>query len=194
MTNKALLLVDLQNDFMPGGALAVPRGHEVVPIANQLQACFETVIATQDWHPSHHSSFHTLWPPHCIQNSVGAALVGNLNKTKINKIIYKGVHPEVDSYSAFFDNDHQKKTDLDEYLKSKNISEIYVMGLATDYCAKFTVLDALSLGYKVNLIQDGCRGIDLQPGDSQKAITEMQNLGAHIIQSSHVLPDKQLVQ
>ena len=186
VTHKALLLIDLQNDFMPGGALEVPHGDEVVSLANQLQDHFDLIIATQDWHPENHSSFHIIWPPHCIQHSYGAALFSDLNQTKINKIIYKGENPDIDSYSAFFDNDHQHKTKLDGYLKNKNIIELYILGLATEYCVKFTVLDALSLGYKVSLITDACRGINLHPDDIQKALAEMQHQGAIIIQSPDI--------
>jgi nicotinamidase/pyrazinamidase len=190
MTHKTLIIVDLQNDFIVGGALAVPHGEEVTSIANKLQSHFDLVIATQDWHPKNHMSFRTLWPIHCVQHSKGAELVADLHKEKINKIIYKGTNIEIDSYSAFYDNEHQQKTEMDDYLKSKNIKEIYILGLATDYCVKYSVLDAISLGYKVYVIEDACRGININPNDIQNALDEMKKAGAIIVQSSHVLQDK----
>lgn len=150
MTHKALIIVDVQNDFLPGGSLAVPHGDEIIDIINHLldknidktidkkadkngnKKLFSLIIASQDWHPENHFSFHTLWPVHCVQHSNGAALAKDLKKTYINKIIYKGLHPEIDSYSVFFDNQHQQKTELDQYLKDHYITDIYIVGLATD--------------------------------------------------------------
>ncbi len=195
MTRKALIIVDVQNDFLPGGSLAVPHGNEVIDIINQLldknqdKNLFSFIVASQDWHPENHSSFHTVWPVHCVQHSHGAELAKNLDHSKIDKIIFKGIHPEMDSYSVFFDNNHEQQTELDQYLKNNHITDVYILGLATDYCVKYSVLDALSLGYKTYLIADACRGINLQPDDVQKAIEDMKNQGAEIIQSSHVLPD-----
>ncbi len=195
MTHKALIIVDVQNDFLPGGSLAVPNGDEVIDVINHLlnknqdKKLFSLIIASQDWHPENHDSFKTLWPVHCVQHSHGAELAENLNKSQINKIIYKGLDANIDSYSVFFDNNHEQKTELDQYLKSNHITDVYILGLATDYCVKFSVLDALSLGYKTYLIEDGCRGINLQPDDIQNAIDEMRNQGAAIIPSSHVLQD-----
>jgi nicotinamidase/pyrazinamidase len=176
MKNKALILLDIQNDFLPGGALAVPNGDTIIPIANALmdQDIFGEIIATQDWHPENHSSFESLWPTHCVQGSHGAALAATLNKDKITKIIYKGENSAIDSYSAFFDNERQQKTMLDGYLKNKNIEDLYIMGLATDYCVKFTVLDALHLNYNVTVIENGCRGIH----DAAGALEEMEARGA----------------
>lgn len=199
MIYKALIIVDVQNDFLPGGSLAVPHGDEIISIINNLleknqdKKLFSLVIASQDWHPENHESFKTLWPPHCVQHSHGAELAQRLDKTKIHKIIYKGQNPNIDSYSVFFDNQHQQKTELDQYLKNNHITDVYISGLATDYCVKYSVLDALSLGYKTYLIEDACRGINLQPDDVQKAIEDMKNQGAEIIQSSHVSQDTQLV-
>ncbi|HCO11623.1 MAG TPA: bifunctional nicotinamidase/pyrazinamidase [Desulfonauticus sp.] len=201
---QALLLVDIQNDFCPGGALPVPRGDEVIPVANKLLNKFSLVIATQDWHPKGHISFASthgkkigeiievegikqiLWPDHCVQNSWGADFPAKLNREKIDYIVYKGTHPKIDSYSGFFDNARQQKTSLDNYLQEKKVSELYVLGLATDYCVKFTVLDGLSLGYKVYVVVDGCRGVDLNPGDVQKALEEMQGKGARLITSEEI--------
>ncbi len=203
---KALLLVDLQNDFLPGGALPVPQGDEVIPIANRLMDKFELVIATKDWHPADHQSFaamhpmrkpgdnimlhglpQTLWPIHCVQNSHGAAFAERLNTQKIQHISYKGTHPETDSYSGFFDNGHRTNTGLDDYLRLKGVTALYVMGLATDYCVKFTVLDALQLGHKTFLISDACRGVNLHPDDSANALLEMQKKGAVLVSSEQVL-------
>lgn len=200
MTHRALLLVDLQNDFCAGGALAVPEGDNTVDIANQLinwcQSRDIPVIASQDWHPANHGSFasqhqvavysqgmldglpQTFWPDHCVQNSEGAALHPLLKQKAINRIFHKGENPLVDSYSAFFDNGQRQKTTLDEWLREHNIGELIIMGLATDYCVKFTVLDALQLGYRVNVITDGCRGVNINPQDSAQAFMEMSVAGA----------------
>jgi len=206
-SNKALILVDLQNDFMPGGALAVAKGNEVTPIANQLQQQFDLIIATKDWHPVDHTSYasnhsgceigdiitlsglsQVLWPNHCTQNTNGAEFTSDLDTSRINKIFYKGTDPNIDSYSAFFDNAHRKSTGLDDYLKKKGIEEVYILGLATDYCVKFSVLDACMLGFKTYVIADACRAVNLNPDDEQKAFKEMQNAGAIIINSTDVMP------
>ncbi|VUS28744.1 bifunctional nicotinamidase/pyrazinamidase [Klebsiella spallanzanii] len=200
MTQRALLLVDLQNDFCAGGALAVPQGDSTVDVANQLidwsLARGEMVVASQDWHPANHGSFasqhqvepytqgeldglaQTFWPDHCIQNSEGAALYPLLKQQDIAAVFHKGENPVIDSYSAFFDNGHRQKTRLDAWLRERGIDELTVLGLATDYCVKFTVLDALNLGYSVNVITDGCRGVNIQPQDSNLAFMEMAAAGA----------------
>lgn len=202
---KALILVDLQNDFCTGGALEVAEGNLVIPIANTLLNKFDVVIATQDWHPANHGSFaamhpwrkpgaiidlnglpQVLWPIHCVQDSFGAEFVKELDVTKITKVFTKGTDPGIDSYSGFFDNGHRKSTGLGEYLKQQGVTELYVLGLATDYCVKFTVLDGLELGFKVNLIEDACRGVNLQPGDVAAAIAEMAEKGATILQSTEI--------
>ncbi|TCW16328.1 nicotinamidase/pyrazinamidase [Raoultella sp. BIGb0138] len=200
MNNRALLLVDLQNDFCAGGALAVPEGDSTIDIANRLidwcLARDETVVASQDWHPANHGSFasqhqaepytqgeldglaQTFWPDHCVQNSEGAALHPLLKQQAIAAVFHKGENPAIDSYSAFFDNGHRQKTRLDDWLRERGIRELIVVGLATDYCVKFTVLDALDLGYAVNVITDGCRGVNIQPQDSVHAFMEMAAAGA----------------
>jgi nicotinamidase/pyrazinamidase len=202
---KALLLIDLQNDFCPGGALAVEEGNLLIPIANELMPRFEMVLATQDWHPANHGSFaanhpwrkpgqvidlnglsQVLWPIHCVQESFGAEFVPTLHTSGIHKVFVKGTDPEIDSYSGFFDNGHRKATGLGDYLKEQGVDELYVMGIATDYCVKFTVLDALELGFKVNLIQDACRGVNLQPGDVERAVVEMTSKGAALVTSSEI--------
>lgn len=199
---KALILVDIQNDFCPGGSLAVNDGDKIVPIVNSIIDKFDNVIATQDWHPESHVSFaannpgkkvndlielngspQVMWPVHCTQNSKGAEFVDSLDTEKITKVIKKGTDKNVDSYSGFYDNDHKNSTGLNDYLKEKNIDEIYVTGLATDYCVKFTVIDALNLGLKVNLVADACRGVNLNPDDSINAIKDMEKAGANIITS-----------
>jgi len=202
---KALILVDLQNDFCTGGALEVAEGNLVIPIANALLNKFDLVIATQDWHPANHGSFaamhpwrkpgaiielnglpQVLWPIHCVQESFGAEFVKELDTTKITKVFVKGTDPGIDSYSGFFDNGHRKSTGLGEYLKEQGVTELYVLGLATDYCVKFTVLDGLELGFKVNLIEDACRGVNLQAADVAEAIAEMAEKGATILQSTEI--------
>lgn len=197
---RALLLVDLQNDFCAGGALAVAGGDSTVDIANALiewcKARGDAVVASQDWHPTNHGSFasqqnvepyaeglldglpQTFWPDHCVQNTEGAALHPLLQAKAIDAVFHKGENPAIDSYSAFFDNGHRQKTQLDDWLRHHNVSELIVLGLATDYCVKFTVLDALTLGYSVNVITDGCRGVNLHAQDSAQAFMEMAAAGA----------------
>ncbi|MCG8404794.1 MAG: bifunctional nicotinamidase/pyrazinamidase [Phycisphaerales bacterium] len=201
-TMNALILVDLQNDFVPGGALAVPDGDAVVPVANRVQSRFDLVVATQDWHPPDHGSFATnhegkrpgdvvdlnglqqiLWPVHCVQNTPGAELLSGLDTRRIARVFTKGTDTGIDSYSAFFDNDHRKATGLGDELKDRGVSRIYVMGLATDYCVKFTALDARSLGFETFLIDDGCRGVGLKPGDIEAAIEEMKSSGVMLVKS-----------
>lgn len=197
---KALLLVDLQNDFLPGGALAVPEGDQVVPIANALIQQHELVVATQDWHPPDHGSFaanhpgrkpfeeieldglrQTLWPVHCVQNTGGALFAPGLNTRRIARVFPKGMRPRIDSYSGLFDNGHRQSTGLGEWLHEQGVSELAVVGLATDVCVKFTVLDALREGFKVNVHTSGCRGVNLKAGDVDRAIEEMGRSGSIII-------------
>lgn len=197
LEQSALLLVDLQNDFCPGGSLAVPEGDAVVAIANALQAYFSLIVATQDWHPADHMSFavnhqdaaigsvrelngmmQTLWPVHCVQGSHGAAFHPQLAQAKISHITHKGQDNFVDSYSAFFDNAHDHATNLHDYLQANQVKHIYILGLATDYCVKFSVLDALRLGYQVTVIEDGCRGVGLHENDISQAIADMKAAGA----------------
>ena len=195
----ALILVDLQNDFVEGGALAVPDGMAVVAIANRIMGDFDLVVATQDWHPADHQSFasqhsgvsigqqfmlnglpQTAWPDHCIQETFGAELVAGLDTHRIAKIVRKGTDKSIDSYSGFFDNGHQKSTGLAEFLKSKGVDQVAVMGLATDYCVRFTALDAVKEGFETILLLDGCRGVELQPGDIAKAIEELKQAGVNV--------------
>jgi len=203
---KALIMIDLQNDFCPGGSLAVPEGDQVIPLANALQPQFDWVIATQDWHPKAHTSFASnhpghkvgevvmveglpqiLWPNHCVQHTQGAEFHPQLDTHKITKIFQKGINKHIDSYSAFFDNAHQRSTGLNDFLREKGIEEVYMIGLATDYCVKYSVLDAVQLGFHVYVIEDACRGVELKSGDSMRAIEEMKIAGAKMIRSKDLL-------
>lgn len=196
----ALILVDIQLDFCPGGKLAVPGGDEIVSLANKLQSYFTLVVATQDWHPADHMSFASnqpghkigdiikvngisqmLWPDHCVQKSEGVKFHPALDLSKVNKIVYKGVDRTLDSYSAFFDNAHLRTTGLTDYLREQGIEDIYIMGLATDYCVKFSCLDAVREGFNVFIIEDACRGIDITPGDVDKAIFDMKKAGVKVV-------------
>jgi len=202
---KALVLVDLQNDFCPGGALAVPGGDEVIEVANRMQKHFDLIVATQDWHPADHGSFaanhegkepgqfieldgleQILWPVHCVQDTPGAELVAGLETERISKIFPKGTDPKVDSYSGFYDNDHRKSTGLSEFLRERQILDVYVLGLATDYCVKFTAIDARRDGFSAYLIADGCRAVELNPGDGEEAIEEMRRSGVAVLQSGQI--------
>jgi len=203
---KALVLVDIQNDFLPGGALAVPDGDKVIPVANRLQVAFPLVVATQDWHPANHGSFaashpgkkefdhielnglpQTLWPVHCVQNTKGAELAAGLSRERIIKVFPKGTDPGIDSYSGLFDNGHRKSTGLGEWLKAKDVTDVFVCGLATDYCVKFTALDAAQMGFKTHFIEDASRGVNLRPDDAAKAIEEMRRAGIVVEQSADLL-------
>ena len=202
---RALILVDIQNDFLPGGALAVPRGDEVVPVANRVQPVFDLVVATQDWHPPRHGSFastrpgrkpgevdelaglsQVLWPDHCVQGSRGAEFARALEMNRVEAIFRKGTAPSIDSYSGFFDNGHRKATGLGDYLKGLAATDVYVAGLATDYCVKFTALDARKLGFRTFLVQDASRGVELRAGDVARAIDEMRQAGVEVVQSTRL--------
>lgn len=202
---KALLLIDLQNDFCRNGALEVPDGDAVIPIANQLQDYFDLIIATKDCHPKGHMSFasshpghkigdlilvhglqQVLWPDHCVQESKGSDFHPELDTHRISKVIFKGTDKNIDSYSAFFDNEHKRSTGLENYLREQRVQTLYIMGLATDYCVKYSCLDAVQLGFTVFVIEDGCRGVELNPGDCVAAYKEMQREGIRVIQSSEI--------
>jgi nicotinamidase/pyrazinamidase len=198
MADKALIVVDLQNDFCPGGALAVTGGDEIVPLVNRMIGEFDHVILTQDWHPSGHSSFasqhagknpfetvampygeQTLWPDHCVQGTNGAAFHPDLEWTKTELVIRKGFRKAIDSYSAFFENDHQTATGLGGYLKERGISDLTFVGLATDFCVAYSALDAAKLGFGSRVVLDGCRAIDL--GGSLALMTDrMRQAGVAI--------------
>lgn len=202
---RALILVDLQYDFLPGGALAVAHGDETIAVARRLLPRFETIVATQDWHPSDHGSFaanhpgaspgqvieldglsQVLWPVHCVQGTRGAELHDDLDRSRLAAVFRKGVDPRIDSYSGFFDNGHRKATGLGDWLEQRGVRQLYVLGLATDYCVKFTVLDALELGYDVWVVEDGCRAVERAPGDGDRAIALMRGHGATVIPSGAI--------
>ena len=199
MKHHALLLVDLQNDFLPGGTLGVAGGNEIIPIINAMMPNFDVIVATQDWHPANHGSFavnhpgrevyeivdldglpQTLWPPHCVQQTGGALFAPALDTRRISRIFPKGIDPRVDSYSGFFDNGHRSDTGLAGWLRDNGITELTLCGIATDYCVKFSALDAIKCGFKVNLALAACRGVDIQPGDCDKAVAEVHERGGNI--------------
>lgn len=197
----ALILIDIQNDFCPGGALAVADGDAVVPVANALIDKVETVVLTQDWHPANHSSFaanhpgkvpfstiempygtQVLWPTHCVQGTEGAAFHKDLLTDRASLIIRKGFRTDIDSYSAFYENDHKTTTGLAGYLKESGIKELVMAGLATDFCVRFSAVDAAKLGFSVTMVEDGCRAIDLD-GSLAAAKAELAEHGVKIISS-----------
>lgn len=183
---NALIVVDLQYDFMPNGSLAVNGGNEIADVLNPIRDIFDLVIFTQEWHPTNHCSFQDIggpWPVHCVQDSEGAKI--DLRLIRENDIIVqKGVNQDVDSYSAFWDNERKHKTNLDEILKQHNIDTVYICGIATDYCVKFTALDACKLGYKTHLLVDACRGVNIDINDVKKAIVDMSTKGVNLTHSS----------
>lgn len=197
----ALIIVDLQYDFLSGGALAVPKANEIIPEINSCIDRYDYVIATMDWHPKGHISFASshpgmsvgecltledgteqiMWPEHCIAESHGASLSSELKQESIDCRVKKGVNAGIDSYSGFFDNKHKQKTDLDAVLAREKIRTIDICGLATDYCVYYTVLDALSLGYTTRLLRNKCRAVNLHPDDEKKAVQEMLSKGTQLI-------------
>jgi nicotinamidase/pyrazinamidase len=199
---RALILVDIQNDFLPGGALAVPHGDRVIPVANRLQPQLPLVVATQDWHPAGHGSFastqgrhpgelgelgglpQVLWPDHCVQGTRGAELCARLDTSRVEAVLRKGTDPGIDSYSGFFDNGQRKSTGLADYLRGRGADEVLLLGLATDYCVKATALDARRLGFGACLVEDGCAGVELRPGDVAAAIEEMRGAGVTVVRSA----------
>ena len=201
---KALLLIDIQNDFVPGGRLAVPDGDAILPLVNALQARFDLVVATQDWHPAGHQSFasshpgrapfeqidlhglpQTLWPDHCVQDTPGAALHPDLSTGHVEAIFRKGMAPEIDSYSAFFDNGHRKATGLTAYLRGRGVTDVYLAGLAGDYCVYFSALDAQAEGFITHVITDATRSID--DAGFRAALVALQTTGVHLVESSALL-------
>lgn len=205
---KALIIVDLQNDFLPGGSLAVRDGHAIIaPINKLLQAPFALKVASKDWHPANHGSFahlhgkqpgehallkglnQVLWPIHCVQGSLGTDFAPGLSIDKIQRIVYKGIESDIDSYSVFFDNNHLRATGLYQLLREEKILDVYIAGLTTDYCVKYSALDARQLGFNVFIIEDACRGVNLTPEDSQRALEEMRAAGAHLVKVEDVLSE-----
>jgi nicotinamidase/pyrazinamidase len=203
--SKALLIVDMQNDFMPGGALGVPLADQLIPIINALIPKFPLVVASLDWHPADHVSFaenhpgknrgdivtvkgkdQVLWPVHCVRATKGAELIDRLRKASIASYFYKGTEKSIDGYSAFFDNAQLKSTGLGDYLRSRGINAIYIAGVSTDYCVLYSTIDAIDLGFSVFVVKDACRAINLHPDDEQNAWTAMAEKGAHIVPSSEI--------
>ncbi len=197
---RALIMVDIQNDFLPGGALAVPRGDEIIALANDLAAEFPLVVATQDWHPAGHESFasthpgrrigevidlhglpQVLWPDHCIQGTHGAEFATQLNRTRIAQVFTKGEDPTVDSYSGFFDNGRRRSTGLADWLRDHHVREVCIIGLATDYCVKATAIDAAQAGFATTCDLRACRGVELSPGDCARAVAAMKQAGVHVV-------------
>ncbi|MCC6806508.1 MAG: bifunctional nicotinamidase/pyrazinamidase [Deltaproteobacteria bacterium] len=196
---QALIIIDVQNDFLPGGALAVTGGDQVIAVANEEQKRFSLVVATQDWHPKDHKSFavnndrkvgevieleglaQVMWPAHCVQNTKGAELAAALDQKGIEKIFHKGTNPSIDSYSGFFDNGHRQATGLGAWLQARGVDRVTLLGLATDYCVKFTALDAVKLGFETEVVVRGCRGVELQQGDVERALSEMRAAGVRLI-------------
>lgn len=195
---KALILIDIQNDFLPGGPLAIPAGNAIIPVANKLQAYFDLIIATQDWHPANHKSFasvhvgkkpfdiveiqglqQTLWPDHCIQGTTGAGFPASLNMNKAELILRKGTDPEIDSYSAFYDNHHRKATGLAGYLREKNVKEVFLAGLAGDICVYYTALDSLDEKFTTFIIEDASPPLSHQ--QFRKAMIDFSAKGGKVI-------------
>jgi nicotinamidase/pyrazinamidase len=206
MGTKALVLVDIQNDFMPEGSLPVPDGRAVIPVANRLAPSFPIVAATQDWHPPDHVSFasqhagkepfdqveaphgleQTLWPDHCVQGSPGAEFVEGLDLRPVQAIFRKGIDRSIDSYSGFFDNGHRRRTGLADWLRAFDVTDVYLVGVAADVCVRYTAEDALELGFATHLVEDGTRGVEAQPGDVARAFDALRQRGARVLQSSAV--------
>lgn len=202
---NALLVVDIQNDFCPGGALAVPNGDDILPNVNKLINTFDVVIQTQDWHPAGHSSFasshegkepydtievdygeQVLWPDHCVQGSLGAEFHPELNTLKTQVVIRKGFRRAIDSYSTFFENDQKTSTGLTGYLKERGITDLYTVGLATDFCVKWSILDGIDEGFNMHIVKDAVEGIDLD-GSLDAAWEEMKEKGVNIVTSDELL-------
>lgn len=201
---RALLLIDIQNDFLPGGSLAVPEGDQIIPIVNQLQPHFDLVVATQDWHPANHKSFasqhagkgvfeqidlngleQVLWPDHCVQGSEGAEFCKALDMDRVEAIFRKGTDPEIDSYSGYYDNGHRKSTALAEYLRGRGVTEVYLAGLAGDYCVYFTAKDALREGFRAYIIEDATRPISAE--GFRSTIQDIKAKGGHLITSKDIV-------
>jgi nicotinamidase/pyrazinamidase len=192
--DSALILVDIQNDFCPGGALAVAEGDRIVEPVNRLMPHFPLVISTQDWHPANHVSFKAQggpWPPHCVQGTRGAELHPDLETQTIAHYLRKASSPDKDDYSEFEGKDEQGRS-LDQVLKSHNVKRIFAVGLATDYCVLATVLDGLKLGYEVVAITDSMRAVNVEPGDGARALRQMSEAGANLVTSEYILDNGEL--
>jgi nicotinamidase/pyrazinamidase len=199
---SALIIIDVQNDFCPGGILAVPEGNQIIPLINHIIEKFNLVVATQDWHPRNHISFasrwgkkphemlninglvQVLWPDHCVPGTKGADFHPDLNTDKVNLILRKGTNPELDSYSGFFENDHKTSTGLGYYFKGLNIKDLYICGLATDYCVFFTAMDAVRMGFQTYVILDASRGIDYPTHNLEYTLQQMRQEQIRLLNSS----------
>ncbi|MDI6846024.1 MAG: bifunctional nicotinamidase/pyrazinamidase [Candidatus Saccharicenans sp.] len=200
---KALIVVDLQNDFLPGGSLAVPRGDEIIPLVNKIQDNFDLVVATQDWHPKNHLSFasnhpgkqpfevinlngieQVLWPDHCVQGEKGALFSRNFDDRRVEAIFRKGTDPSIDSYSGFFDNGRKKSTGLGDYLRGRGVRQVYLCGLAAEFCVLYTALDAIELGFETYYLEDATRSLS-QEGFKQ-AKEQIIQRGGHLIRSEEL--------
>jgi nicotinamidase/pyrazinamidase len=196
---KALIIVDVQNDFCAGGALAVKDANDIIAVINGMSSSFNLVIATQDFHPADHKSFasnqgkkvydvislngnpQTMWPDHCVQGSQGCQIHASLNSGVIHKVFQKGLNREIDSYSGFYDNDHSSSTGLGEYLKNQGVTEVVVVGLALDYCVKFTALDAQGLGFKTSVYLPATKAVNINKHDAHQALNELHSFGVNIL-------------
>ncbi len=200
---KALIVVDLQNDFVPGGSLAVPRGNEIIPVVNRIQEKFDLVVATQDWHPKNHLSFasnhpgknvfdtimlggteQVLWPDHCLQGEKGAMFVKGFDERRVEAIFRKGTDPEIDSYSGFFDNGRKKSTGLGDYLKGRRVKQVYVCGLAAEFCVLYTALDAIDLGFETYYLEDVTRALSHE--GFREAREQVSRRGGHLVVSDEL--------
>jgi nicotinamidase/pyrazinamidase len=204
MNKKALLIIDVQNDFCPEGALAVKDGDKVIPVINQISSKFDKVIATQDWHPVNHISFakthnkkvgevinidgieQNLWPDHCVKNTDGAGLHKNLDLSNIDLILKKGMDKKMDSYSAFLENDKITSTGLEYYLKGLDITDIYLTGLATDYCVFYSAIDAINCGFKTFLVIDATKGVDIPENNLSNSLKIMDEKGVKKVTSNEL--------
>lgn len=202
--NRALIVVDIQNDFCPGGALAVPEGSDIIPLVNNLLKAIPISVLTQDWHPAGHISFASthgkpayslddsekklgvLWPDHCVAGSHGADFHPELESFRGTLILRKGSNFNLDSYSAFFENDHKTPTGLAGWLREKGIQQVIIAGLATDYCVLYTALDAIKLGFVTSVVVDAVRGVDASPGDSERALRTMKAAGCELLSSNRI--------
>ena len=203
MAKRALILVDIQYDFLPGGALAVTGGDAIIAVVNRLQAAYDLVVATQDWHPASHKSFasnnpgravgelgelnglpQVMWPDHCVQGTPGAELHAGLDLARVAQVFRKGLDPEVDSYSGFYDNGRKHDTGLAAWLEGHGVTAVDVVGLATDYCVKWTALDAQAEGFATRVIEDATRGVELRPGDVARALDELRAAGVQVIRAA----------
>lgn len=203
--SNALILVDIQHDFMPWGSLPVPDGDKIVPVVNRLQEKFDTIVASQDWHPPDHLSFASnhegrkpfeitevdgleqiLWPDHCVQGSQGAEFVPDLDMSRVAKVFRKGTDPRIDSYSAFYDNGHRKATGLADWLRERGVDTVYIAGLAEDVCVFYTAMDAVREGFETYLIEDATYGVNMNEGDVERCLKEMREAGVHVVESEGV--------